>query len=153
MPQTMRIVWVITLAFFTAGCSSYSVVYGPQDAENAAPSVGLTDAVETGDKVRVTLEDERRIEGKVASLSAESLTLEFGQPPRVDHSSLDDLSDYEIPPYVSDSTEIPADEMRVVEKRVASSDKTFFLVLGIVVGTVALMAVGLAISGGPMGNG
>jgi len=66
---------VIIMAFFIAGCSSYGVVYGP-GGDDFPPAVDWTEIVESGERVRVTLEDERLVEGKVMDLSTDTLVVE-----------------------------------------------------------------------------
>ena len=76
MSATLRMIWLISWALFLGGCSSYSVVYSPKDADDQAPVVGWANSVNSGDRVRVTLTDDRKIEGRVTNLSDESIVIE-----------------------------------------------------------------------------
>ena len=92
---------------------------------------GWEETVNTGDRVRVTLMDDRRIEGTISNLAADSITVETGR--------------------IYDDKEIivvSAKEVKSIELQVGSGKKTALLVFGIVVGTIALIGIGFAASGG-----
>ena len=52
------------------------MVYSPKDADDPAQVAGWANSVNSGDRVRVTLTDDRKIEGKVTNLSDESIVVE-----------------------------------------------------------------------------
>lgn len=134
MSTLLKIILLVTLLLFVGGCSTYTVVYAPRSEDDPAPAGGWAYAVKSGDKVRVTLNDESEIKGKVTSLSTDSLIVDTGI-------------------HRTDKIAIGADLVKIVEKRVGSGGKTALLVTGIIVGSIAFMAIGLAASGGPMGGG
>ena len=79
MFEFRRFLWVLTILAFlitATGCSSYGVVHGPGNTDSLPPAVDWTRIVESGDKVRVTYEDDRTIEGQVVDLSPDSFVVE-----------------------------------------------------------------------------
>jgi len=139
MSKTMRIMWLITIAFFVSGCSSFGVVYGPGGDELPA-QMKWTDVVESGEKVRVTLEGDRTIEGKVVNLSADSLAVAT-KIRTVD--TTDNIDEYEQDHFYSPTkTEIvtlaAGDDIRSVELPRFSWGKTLILV-GAIAGPIVLM--------------
>lgn len=129
MSRAMRMIWVVTLVIFAGGCSSYSVVYPTVGADEPAPVGGWENNVKSGDKVRVTLTDDSKIKGKITDLSTGSLVVETG------------------PSYEKESIVISQKEVRVIELRVGHAGRTTLVVIGVVVG---LIAVGVIVTGETM---
>ena len=111
MSAAMRMIWLITLALFLGGCSSYSVVYPPKSADDPAPIGGWANFINSGDRVRVTLTDDRKIEGKVTNLSDESLVVETRPDQEIEIIAM------------------APEEVRLIEMRAGSWGKTVLLVL------------------------
>ena len=85
--------------------------------------------------MKITLVDHSKAEGKIMAISYKDLTLEPIQPAqRI-------LGDY--PPRA-----IMFDSILVVEKQEHDSNKTSLLVVGIIVGSLGVLALSFAASGG-----
>jgi len=137
MSYSHKILAVLVVLSCVGGCSSYHVVSFPQVGDEAVSSGSRDYPIEAGDNVRITEIDNTRVEGKVKSRDGDAITLEaqnFGYDPPDD-----------VPPRV---IEIPS--IKTLEKKEASPNKTTFLIVGVLVGSIGLMAVGLALSGGVM---
>ena len=76
MSTLMRIFWLVTLVFFGGGCSSYRVVSPPRIEDETEMAVGWESSVKVGEKVRITLTNDDKVEGKIMEISSEALTLE-----------------------------------------------------------------------------
>jgi hypothetical protein len=138
MSTAMRLYWLVTLVFFAGGCSSYKLAPYPGIEDEAEMAVELEYKVEVGDKVKITMTDGNQFKGKVMEISSDAITLE---PQR---RSIYEKNKYgEGQPRV-----IKADRIQTLEMRVGSGGKTTLLVFGIVAGTIALIAIGFAASGG-----
>jgi len=135
MSPVIRFFWMVTLLIFAGGCSSYRVVTDPFIEDDWETNIVMSSAVKIGDKVKITLVDHSKAEGKIMTISYKDLTLEPIQPAqRIP-------GDY--PPRV-----IMFDSILVVEKQEHDSNKTSLLVVGVIVGSLGVLALSIAASGG-----
>lgn len=75
MKPIMKLFWLITLMFFTAGCSGYNVACYTRSEEPLEPGQDVREIcdLKPGDKVRVTLVDGEQVEGTVQIISASEI--------------------------------------------------------------------------------
>ena len=78
MSHPMRIFWLITLIFFTAGCSGYQVACYTRTEGALEPGQGPGEICDLnpGDNVRLVLVDGIQVRGKVMTISSKELVLE-----------------------------------------------------------------------------
>ena len=78
MSHLLRIFWLISLLFFTAGCSGYQTACYTRTEGSLAPGqdVGELCDLKPGDDVRLVLVDGIQVRGKVMTISSKELVLE-----------------------------------------------------------------------------
>lgn len=74
MKKGTRVLWVLSLVFFLAGCASYKPGYVPGDAHGGQAGTG-DGPVRVGSTVRITLKEGNTVSGKITALSNEELVL------------------------------------------------------------------------------
>ena len=135
MFEFRRFLWVLTIPAFlitATGCSSYGLVHGPGDSDSLPPAVDWTRIIESGDKVRVTFEDDRTIEGQVVDLSPDSFVVETKV------KRLVEPEDHYKTTIIEFVTIGAGDDIRFIEKPQFSLGKTLILVGAIAAPIVAI---------------
>ncbi len=141
MSSIKRFFWLVTLLFFSGGCSSYKVVSFLRIEDETKMAVDWESSVKVGDEVRITLTDTGKVEGRVMSISSEALTLEPIEPFKHTQYTKNIPSEY-LPRVIT------ADSIRVLETWSPSHGKSALLMLGVIGGGVGLLAIAVAASGG-----
>ena len=141
MSKLVRLFWLVTLVLFAGGCSSYKLVTFPRIEDESGMAVGWDYSLKKGDKVKITLNDNAKVEGKIMEISSETLTLE-GLKNTSYTKNLETLSSDNLPRV------IPTDRIQAVEKKSGSGTKNALLITGTIVGAFALLLVAFAVGGG-----
>ena len=111
MKRSYRVIGMIALCFFLAGCSGYQQVAWrtPEQApEEEEP--GDRGGPQAGDKLRVTLVTGERIEGAFVSSSADSIDIFLAVPRSVEVGTALDIDEGEL-------RKIPLNDIASIEKK------------------------------------
>jgi hypothetical protein len=141
MSMFMRYFWLVTLVFFVGGCSSYKLVTFPRIEDESGKAVGWDFSLNEGDKVKITLIDNSKVQGRIMAISHEALTLEPKHYTKYTKYNENLTGDY-LPRVVL------ADKIQAVEKQSASGTKTALLATGIILGGFGLLLGAFAAGGG-----
>ena len=124
MSRSLRFFWMLTLACFVGGCSSYRTMPFPDSGRGTDPAAGREPNVEVGDRVRITLADDSQAEGKIMAATAAAITLE-----PVNHTTYtkypENLTKDELPRVIA------IEDVRIIEKAAFNVVRSFVLTAGI----------------------
>jgi len=141
MSILLRVMWLVTLVLFAGGCSSYKLVTSPRIEDESGKTVGWDFSLIEGDKVKITLTDNCKVEGRIMAISFEAITLEPTYYTKYTKYP-ENLTGDNLPRVIT------ADKIQAVEKQSASGTKTALLVTGTILGGFALLLVAFAAGGG-----
>jgi small nuclear ribonucleoprotein (snRNP)-like protein len=77
MSMAMRMLWLVTLMFFTAGCSGYRVACKPKSDVPGDLDQYVREfcGLKPDDKVRINLVDGEKVDGVIQSVSSQDIVL------------------------------------------------------------------------------
>ena len=132
MSNAVRIIWLLTLGVFVAGCTTYRSVPLPAALEAPGPSGPSADAVKEGDNVRITLHNGGEVRGKVLAAGPQDILLRIAH-----HDEAFAVSSVE-----DEEVRIGTHTIRSVEKRRFSVGETLIL-LGVIALPIVAIGVGM----------
>ena len=122
MSRFNRAIGIVALGFFLTGCSSYRTLgWDPEDPLATMESRNREDGLEAGQDVRVTLQDQTRMTGRVQSWDSRELVMQV-------------KANY----YVVSKQSIPWEEIVQLERSEVNTGGTVLLIGGIALAGAAI---------------